>query len=296
MRVFVTGATGYIGSAAADALRAAGHGVIGLARSEEAATHLALRGVTPVLGDLREPETLEAAVKKSDAVLHAGTTGDGDLDREAVSAMLGEAAGRNLPFVYTSGVWIYGDTGGQIADESFPLNPAAVSSWRPSVEERVFAFARQGLRASIVRAAICYGHGAGIPGTLVDEGREKGVVRIVGDGGNRWPLVHVEDLAELQVALLGRAEPGTVVNAAAESAPTVREIATAAAEAAGVPGRVEVWALEDARARFGPYADALAMDQQVSSELAKRLFGWSPSRTGILEELRGGSYAVRPEL
>lgn len=296
MRVFVTGATGYIGSAAADALRAAGHGVIGLARSEEAATHLALRGVTPVLGDLREPETLEAAVKKSDAVLHAGTTGDGDLDREAVSAMLGEAAGRNLPFVYTSGVWIYGDTGGQVADEGFPLNPAAISAWRPSVEERVFGFARQGLRASIVRGAICYGRGAGIPGTLVDEGREKGVVRIVGSGENRWPVVHVEDLADLQVALLSRAEPGTVVNAAAASAVTLREIAEAAAQAAGVPERVESWPLEAARDALGPYADALAMDQRISSELARRLFGWSPSRPGILEELRGGSYAILPVL
>jgi nucleoside-diphosphate-sugar epimerase len=296
MRVFVTGATGYIGSAASDALRAAGHAVFGLARSEDAATSLALRGVNPVRADLREPETLEAAVKKCDAVLHAGTTGDGEKDRAAVSAMLGEAAGRGLPFVYTSGVWIYGDTGGRVADEGFPIKPAAFSAWRPAVEERVFAFARQGLRASIVRAAIVYGRGSGIPGTLVEMGREKGVVRVVGDGENRWPLVHVEDLAELQVALLGRAEPGTVVNAASAEGVPLHEIAEAAAQAAGIPGHVESWPLEDAREKLGPYADALAMDQQVSSALAERLFGWSPSRPGILEELREGSYAPLPEL
>src|SRR6266852_1050625 len=131
MNIFLTGATGYIGSAVADAFMKAGHSVTGLARSDEAAGQLRLKGVTPHRGNLKSPASLAGAVSVLDGVIHTGTTNDGRLDQAAVQAMLDALSGSGKPFVYTSGVWVLGDTSDKIADESAPLKPAALVAWRP---------------------------------------------------------------------------------------------------------------------------------------------------------------------
>src|SRR5712692_1954493 len=159
LRVFLTGATGYIGGAVADALLAAGHSVTGLARSDEAAGKLRLKGITPYRGDLKSPTSLAAGVQASKGVIHTGTTNDGTLDEEAVRAMLEALRGSGRPFVYTSGVWVLGDTGGQIADESAPLHPTPLVAWRPAVEKLVPDAAAHGVRAVVIRPAIVYGRG-----------------------------------------------------------------------------------------------------------------------------------------
>jgi nucleoside-diphosphate-sugar epimerase len=290
MRVFVTGATGYVGTAVVEALRSAGHGVAGLARSDDAAAKLQGAGAEVVRGSLEDLDVLARGAREADAVIHAGATGrpgQDAVDTAAVGAMLDALEGSGRPFLYTSGLWVLGDTGEQVADEDAPLRPAAIVAWRAEVESQVIDAAKRGVRSVVMRPGVVYGRGGGTPGAFVSAARRKGVVRYVGDGRQRWAFVHVDDLADLYVLALD-APAGTVLNAAAGPSLPVREVAEAAAEANGA--RAEAWPLEEARAVLGPYADALALDQQVSAERARSL-GWTPSRPSVLDELRGGSYA-----
>jgi nucleoside-diphosphate-sugar epimerase len=290
MVIFLTGATGYIGGAVADALLNAGHSVIGLARSDEAAGRLHLRNISVHHGDLNSPETLASAAGAADGVIHTGTTNDGVVDLAAVRAMLDAVAGSDKPFVYTSGVWVIGDTGGSVADETWPTRPAALVEWRVGVEQLVLGSAARNVRPVVIRPGVVYGRGGGIPASFVESVREGGAARYVGDGENHWPVVDVDDLADLYVRAVEKAPAGTLLIAAEQAAHRVRKIAQAASTSAGVDGRAEAWPLEDARKILGGFADALALDQQVSSEKARALLGWRPRAAGIIEDLRRGSY------
>ncbi len=290
LKIFLTGATGYIGGAVADALLAAGHSVSGLARSDEAARRLSTRGIVPTSGDLNAPASLSKAAVESDGVIHAGTTNDGRIDQEAVRVMLDALRDSGKPLVYTSGIWVLGDTGGKIADETWPVNPAALVAWRPGVEQMVLDAAGKGVRSIVIRPGVVYGHGGGIPADFVKSARESGAARYVGTGENRWPLVHVDDLADLYVRAFEHAAPGTLLLATDGSGFRVREIAEAASLGAGAEGRTESWPLEEARKTLGAYADALVLDQLVSSEKARSMLGWRIRSTSLLEELRQGKY------
>lgn len=286
MRVLLTGATGYVGSAAAEALRAAGHEVAGLARSDEAAARLEAAGLAARRGDLAEPESVAPAVADADALVHAAALA-GDVDAAAVGAMLRMLEGTGRPFVYTSGAWVLGSTRGAAADEDAPTRPAELVAWRPAVEDAVRSASARDVRGVVLRPTVVYGRGGGTPGTMARSARRRGVVRYVGDGSQRWPFVHVDDLAELYVLALDAA-PGTLLHASAGASVPARAVAEAAAAPWGA--RAEAWPLDPARATLGAYADALALDQQVSAERALRL-GWAPHRPDVLWELREGSYA-----
>jgi nucleoside-diphosphate-sugar epimerase len=289
MRIFLTGATGYIGTAVAEALEAAGHTVAPLARSVDADQDLRRRGLTPFRGDLRNPDSLTAPVTACDGVIHAGTTNDGRVDTDAVTKMLEALRGSGKPFIYTSGVWVYGNTGDHIADEESPLNPIPLVVWRPAAERIVLDAA---VRSVVIRPAIVYGRAAGILGDFVQSAHERNAARFVGDGENRWPLVHVEDLADLYVRALEHAPAATVFNAADGPSLKVRALAEAASFGADAGGNTEAWPLDQARATLGAYADALTLDQQVSSQKARTLLGWTPHAASPIEELRFGSYAL----
>jgi nucleoside-diphosphate-sugar epimerase len=294
LNVFLTGATGYIGGAVADALLRAGHSVVGLARSEEAASRLSAKEITPFHGDLNSPASLARAAAESDAVIHTGTTNDGNLDQAAVRAMLGGLLDSGKPLIYTSGIWVLGDTGGRIADETWPLNPAALVAWRPAAEQMVLASAPTGVRSIVIRPGVVYGRGGGIPADFVKSARETGAARYVGTGENRWPMVHVDDLAELYVLALQRAPSGTIFHATDGSSFRVREIAEAASFGAGGGGRIQSWPLEEARKTLGPYADALVLDQLVTSENAKSTLSWQLWTSSVIEELRRHGSVTEP--
>lgn len=290
MDIFLTGATGYIGGAVAHALQRAGHSVIGLARSDEAAGLLHLKDVAVHHGDLASPETLTAAVEAADGVIHTATTNDGAIDGKAVCTMLDAIAGSGKPFVFTSGIWVLGNTDGQVADETAALRPTPLVAWRASIEQIVLAIAAQEVRTSIIRPAVVYGRGGGIPAGFVKSAREHGAARYVGTGENHWPAVHVDDLADLYVRALEHAAPGSLFFAAEAVGHRVKKIAEAASEGAGAGGRTESWPIEEARKALGGFADALALDQQVSSNRARNVLGWRPREDGILDDLRCGSY------
>jgi nucleoside-diphosphate-sugar epimerase len=289
LNVFLTGATGYIGGAVADALLADGHSVVGLARSDEAARRLTAKGIIPFHGDLNSPANLAKAAMESDGVIHAGTTNDGRIDQEAVRAMLDALRGSNKPFLYTSGIWVLGDTGRKIADETWPANPAALVAWRPEVEQLALAAAPSGIRSIVIRPGIVYGRGGGIPEDFVKSARETGAARYVGTGENHWPLIHVEDLADLYVRAFQHAASGALFHATDGSAFRVREIAEAASLGAGAGGRTQSWPLEEARKALGAYADALVLDQLVSPDKARTTLDWQPRMASVVEDLRHGN-------
>ena len=292
MKIFLTGATGYIGSAVAEALQAAGHTVVGLARSVEAEQTLKSRSITPLSGDLNAPKSLTNAVENCDGVINTGTTNDGHKDADAVSEMLTALKGTYKPFVYTSGVWVLGNTGDVPATEESPLNPPPLVAWRPGVEREVLAAGSKGVRSIVVRPGVVYGWGLGLAGIFVQAANEKGAAYYIGSGQNRWSLVHVEDLADLYVRLVEKGTPGVYHGVEGASVKT-REIAEAASFGAGAGGKTESWTPVQASERFGPaLVDALLLDQVVSGEKAKRELGWTPRAVPLVEDLRFGSYAM----
>jgi len=289
MHFFLTGATGYIGSAVARALLAEGHTVTGLARSEESASKLTAAGIQPHAGNLGEPASIAAAANRSDGVIHAAMEWGPDAaqrDGAAVNAVLDALAGTGKALIYTSGVWVYGSTGGRVAGESAPLRPPAIVAWRPAVERRVLDAVERKVRAIVIRPAYVYGRGGGLVAGMVGEAREKGVVRCVGDGENHMSFVHVDDLANLCLRALHQAAPGDVFVAAAGPAFRARDVAEAASRAGGAEGRVQLWPIEEARKELGPLADALALDQKIGSTKAGRVLGWIPKSPSVLEDLR----------
>jgi nucleoside-diphosphate-sugar epimerase len=244
------------------------------------------------LGDRTVPSSLSQAVTPDvDAVVDVTTpSGSAVVDAAATAALLEPLRGTRRALVYTSGVWVLGATGPEPADEETPTRPAELVRDRPSIERQVLAAAAAGVRSVVLRPGIVHGRGGGIPRLLVEQARTHGRARYLG-GPVHWPMVHVDDLADVYAAALERSAAGTLLHAVAEDAVPVAELAAGAGRAAGVPGPVETWPLEEARATLGTlFADALALDQAVSGARARRQLGWQPHGPGAVEDLVRGSY------
>jgi nucleoside-diphosphate-sugar epimerase len=294
MEVFLTGATGYIGTSVAEALQKAGHKVTGLARTPEKARQIEARGVRACLGDLLKPETVAAPARAAEGVIHTANTNDANsaqADAAAVRAILKSLEGSGKPFVYTSGVWVLGSTGSKVADERTPLNPTPLVAHRPAIEQEVLGYKDRGVRAIVIRPALVYGRGGSIPKMIAQSARETGAAQYVGGGENRWPFVDVDDLAQLFILALQKAPPGSLYIAAHGPSYRVREVAEAASIGAGAKGKIQATPLDEARKTMHAFADALVLDQQVSGEKAKRELGWSPRAGSVLDDLKTGSYA-----
>jgi nucleoside-diphosphate-sugar epimerase len=239
-----------------------------------------------VRGGLDSLDVLELAAREHDATVHtAFFRGPGFIEAEqrALDALLAVAAAGHT-FVYTSGSWVYGDRGDAMIDEDAPLAPIPLVAWRPGHEQRVLASEAAGVRAVVIRPSVVYGDGRGMVGAMIDQAKT-GPVKIVGEGTNRWPLVRVDALAELYRLALENPAARGIYNAARGAAVRYVAIARAAARAGGSDGAVEHLTPEFARAQMGPYADALALDLQISSAKAQRELGWEPHRPTVLEEL-----------
>jgi nucleoside-diphosphate-sugar epimerase len=286
MKVFVTGGSGYIGTSVIKALRAAGHQVSALSRSEGSDGYLASLGAGPVRGTLEDTEALRAAAGKADGVIHLGQVYGEDgvrIDLEAAMAMMdGVGAG---PFVHTGGVWVYGDTDG-VADENAPIAAPALVAWREENERAILAEAENGHRPVLVMPGLVYGDHEGlIEAFFAAEARRDGKkVPYIGDGSNRWALVHRDDIADLYVRALA-APAGSKFVGVGPVCPTAREVAEAVARSGGSFSGVDSISLAEAREAMGPIAEAFALDQRFTSAKAHDELGWAARHHDPLGEL-----------
>jgi nucleoside-diphosphate-sugar epimerase len=289
MRVLVTGATGLIGGAVARCLAAAGHDVVGLARSEVSAVKLTDMGYQTAHGDLEDAASIANAVRSIDAVVHAASPNDQNsqvYDEAATRAIIDALRGTSKRFLYTSGCFLYGATGDTPATEDSPLNPLELVRFRQALEAEILAAVDDGVHGIILRPAWVYGNHAWTTMMMYGSAQEHGAARYVGNGQNRWTCVHVHDLADLYLLALEKAPAASIFNGAHGTAIPLIDIARAASEGAGTEGRVAEWPLEKARQVLGGFADAIACDQVISGERAELVLGWRPSRHSIIDELR----------
>ena len=304
MRVFVTGASGWIGSAVVPELIDAGHQVVGLARSDASAAALTAAGAEVHRGTLDDVDSLRSAAAASDGVIHLAFKHDiafsgdfqgaVDADRRVVEAFGEVLAGTGRPFVLASG--ILGLVPGRTATERDGLEPDA-GGHLPSGPQGRLATARstldlasRGVRSSVVRLAPTV-HGDGDHGfmaTIVKIAREKGVAGYVGDGASRWPAVHRRDAAHLFRLALENAPAGSVLHAIADEGVGIRDIAEVIGRGLDVP--VATVSPDDAGAHFGWLAAFLAADSPASSTLTRELLGWEPAHPGLIEDLEKGHY------
>jgi nucleoside-diphosphate-sugar epimerase len=292
VRVLLTGATGYIGAAVAERLAQRGHVVVGTARTGEAEAALRALGHEALRADLHDPDGLARAAAGCDAVIHAAATQDeemGPAEQAAVRAMLAAVRGSDAPFVYTSGVWVYGSAPpGRLLDEDSPTDPVATFAWRPGLESEVVAAAGDGVRTVVIRPGMVYGRGGG-PLNQFAAMADAGVPRYVGNGENHWTLVHVDDLAELYALAIEGAPAGTLVNGVEGPPLRVRDLAEAVAAGAALPAP-RPWPVAEAAVELGPEdADGVTRDHRISGERARALLGWEPRPRSPLAELQAGT-------
>jgi nucleoside-diphosphate-sugar epimerase len=293
MKVFVTGAGGFIGGTIAAHLVKHGHQVSGLVRKPEQEDKLKRLGIEAVTGSLDDRDLLIAQAQAADAVINAA---DSD-HRGAADALIAGLAGSNKPFLHTSGSSVVGDaSGGEASDAIYQENalpkPTADKAPRVAIDNLVLAAATQGVRSAVLCNTLIYGHGA-VPGTqsvqlprLLSQAKKSGVVRHVGPGRNIWSNTHIDDVAEVYRLALDRTPRGTFYFIESGEA-SFLEMTTAMAESLGF-GAPHDWPLEDARKEWG-YEMAsygLGSNSRVRGRYARELLGWLPKRTSVTDWIR----------
>jgi nucleoside-diphosphate-sugar epimerase len=292
MRVFVTGASGYLGGAIADHLRGAGHAVLGLARSTATADALRRRDIEPVPGDLADGESLRRGAAQADGIVHCAFPRDAyerleaaiDLDRSATHALVEAVRGTGKRLIYTSGAGVIGDTGGQPVTEDAPPRPSPRMLWRRELELAVLD-----ADGVVIRPAFAYGRAGGdLLRALITDAIARGRACYAEPGTNPWPNVHVDDLAAAFAAALDRAAPGRVFNlAGGESTP--REAIEAIGRLIGAPEKTAALPIA-AALEVVPYVGWLQGHLRIDSTRARIELLWRPHGPELTHDIEHGSY------
>jgi nucleoside-diphosphate-sugar epimerase len=292
MRVFVTGATGFIGSAVVKELIGVGHQVLGLARSDAGAKSLEAAGAEAHRGDLEDLESLRSGAAATDAVIHTAFRHDWsrfaescELDKRAIETIGAVLQGSNRPFIVSSGV---GVAQGRAATEDDPPLPSSPSLPRVS-EVTAVALMERGVHASVMRLPQVHDTvKQGLVTPLIAVARAKGVSAYIGDGQNRWPAAHVSDVARLYVLALEKGTAGARYHAVAEEGVPLKDIATAIGRGLNVP--VISIGREQAQEHFGFLGFFAGRDPLTSSAQTRAKLGWNPNGPSLLTDLRNMRY------
>jgi nucleoside-diphosphate-sugar epimerase len=295
MRIFVTGATGFIGSALVPELIQAGHHVLGLTRSEAGAEKLRAAGAEVLHGNIEDLDSLRQGTSKSDGVIHLAFNHDFSQyqkncedDRKAIAAMGEVLVGSNRPFVITSGTGFVDSVNGKPSTE----NSSKTSSWNPRAasEAAVNALTARGVNTSVVRLPQVHGtRKQGLVSYLLPVARQKGTLAYIGDGSNRWPAAHVSDVARLYRLAFERAERGAIYHAVDEEGVTMKAISEALGRGLKMP-TVSIKP-EEAESHFGWLARFVVHDMPSSSAYTQQKLNWKPTGPGLIADLDGMDYA-----
>jgi nucleoside-diphosphate-sugar epimerase len=299
MKIFITGASGYIGGSLAAVLIAEGHQVSGLARSAETAAALEKSGIAPVRGTLDDAAVLTQAARDADVTVNTANAGH----RAAAEAMVNALAGTGKTFVHTGGSSIVGTRAGgefveAVFDEDTPFTPTPQRAERVAIDKMVRDAARNGVRAIVIAPSLIYGRGRGLnPHSiqlpwLIDVAKKYGVTKYIGPGENRWANVHIDDLVTLYVLAIGKAPAGAFYFAE-NGENSMREVCEAISRMLGFGGRTQSMTVDEAAAEWGegPANDTMGSNSRVRAKRAGAELGWTPRARGLIEEIERGCYA-----
>lgn len=298
LKIFMTGASGYIGGTVAAALRQAGHALSGLARSEGAADKLRAHGIEPVRGELGSHSIVRNAARVADAVINCANAED----PFSVAAIIEGLAGSGKPFLHTSGSSVVGDkVAGKLSPkvyhEDTPFEPLPEKIQRVAVQRAVLASAAQGIRSVVLCPSLIYGQGRGanpdsiqVP-TLIRQAVKSGVPRYVGAGENVWSTVHIEDVVEAYLLALERGRAGSfffIENGEA----SLKAIVESIARLLGGKNAPQGWGIDEAIAEWGPMAVwfSLGGNSRINADKARTMLGWKPHGADLFHEIERGWY------
>jgi nucleoside-diphosphate-sugar epimerase len=320
MKILVTGATGFIGTAVARKLSQQGHEVLGLSRSDAAAAKLQSAGLTPITGDFANPASLAAPAAQVDAVVSTASIGQVEgmpesfaKDRDAVAVMTKALGDSGKPFIFTSGSAIFGvftkgEASPMIFDEDHPVPlPASVfapaeagvpqpliegfgGSMAPRAETEMAVLKATGIRGIVIRPGLIYGKGKGydLP-NLIALARNHTAAPYLGTGGVRQGFVHIDDLVDLYIYALERGPVGSMLHAVTDEV-ALGDLAQAVSRLVGAQGRTESLSLMQMYARGGGRGVSLSVNKRLASNKTRKVLNWTPTRYDILEDVEHGSY------
>jgi nucleoside-diphosphate-sugar epimerase len=298
MKIFMTGASGFIGGTVAALLAKAGHSMSGLARAEASAAKLRAHGIEPVRGELSAHSIVRDAARAADAVINCADAADPFV----VAAIVEGLAGSGKPFLHTSGSSVVGDKAAgkpspKIYHEDTPLEPLPEKIQRVAVDRTVLASAAQGVRSVVLCPCLIYGEGGGanpdsiqIP-SLIRQAVKSGIPRYIGAGENIWSTVHIEDVASAYLLALDSARAGSFFYIENGEA-SLKSIVDSIARLLGGKRPAQSWSIDEAVAEWGPQAAwfSLGGNSRISAEKARRMLGWKPAGAGLFHEIEQGWY------
>lgn len=298
MKIFITGASGYIGGSVAAALIVAGHQVSGLARSDKTAAALAKRGVRPVRGTLDDAEALAKAAHDADVTVNAANAGH----RTAAVSMIKALAHTGKVFLHTDGSSIVGTRSRgelveKVFDEDTPFTPTPQRASRVEIDKMVLGAARDGVRSIVIAPSLIYGRGHGLNSQsiqvpwLIKVAKKFGVAKHIGAGENRWANVHIDDVVGLYLLAIEKAPAGAFYYAE-NGENSMREVCAAISRMLGQGGRTQSMTIEEAVTEWGdgPANDTMGSNSRVRARRAREELKWHPKARSLIEEIEHGCY------